>query len=606
MNASSVKAAATEMAEQIAMALMPSLKRVGATLVCGDITGAPGHSLKINIAGRNAGLWKDWSKQDERARGIVDLVMENRNIGYREAIRWLAEFCGVSLEDPRPPKITQYSKPALEELLALTPESLIGQWLTERKIPLDLATAYGVYRDTKDRTAVMVHYYGAEACLVKAFYHPSLAKDNKCYSSKDPLHVLFGKPQVSPDTPTLLPTGSLLITEGQWDSLSYAACGIPAVSIPSGVENLQWLDNDWEYLQQFTTFYISFDMDGPGRKCAQAVASRLGFERCRNVKLPVKDANEMLCADRADELRLAVLEAIEFSPDRIKTAGEYTEQVYDAINKDPSLDGLPCLWPDFPYRIRMHESTTWTGYTSHGKSTFVQHLMAYLIGQSQRVCIASFESRPSETLACITKQIAGNMDPRDKKTFKAIYQRIHDMVDVYDDEEMKADVNQILREFVYAFQRHGVTQFVLDNAMCLSISRQDLDAQALAIKEFRMFVQRYPVHLHIVAHPRKPPPATGHPKIPNVHEIRGASEWADMAHNVVAIWRNLEKDDQIRTAIEQNQDSSAIEFMRSKMCDGIVAVGKQRHTGKLPQQPFFFDDKTKRFLQCPEELQHPY
>jgi twinkle protein len=606
MNASEVKKAAIAQIETIAISLLPNFKKTGNVLSVGSIGGEPGHSLKLNINGRNAGLWKDWSCDSHKAKDIVDLVMQVKGLRYREAIKWLADFTGVTIEEYKRTRTPDWDKPKLEALVDIEPESLIGKWLSEeRKIPLEVAKAYGVYRDERDRLAVMLHYLGEEACMVKAFYHPSLNKDSKCYSSTNPLHVLFGKHIATPDAQNILPVGSLVITEGQWDAMSYAAIGVPAASIPSGVENLSWIDNDWEYLQQFTTFYLSFDMDEAGRKGANAIATRLGYERCRNVKLPLKDANEMIKAGRADELALSLIDASEFSPDLLKAAGEFKHEVNLLINNNSSLDGMPFIWPDFPLRVRESELTVYTGYTGHGKSTLVQQVATYLISRGERITIASIESRPAKTLACMAKQLVGlQYDLKDAKQFEWAYKFIHERTDIYDDQD-KVDPHTIIKHFTYALQRHGTRHFIIDNAMCLKIDRQDLEGQASAADEFRSFVRKHGVSLHLVTHPRKPPAGTL-AKPPTVHEIRGASEWADMANNIVSVFRNMKKEDDLQDAVIQQADDITINQIKETVPDCIITVGKQRETGELPVLPTWFDKVTKRFILSPDELQASY
>ena len=52
------------------------------------------------------------------------------------------------------------------------------------------------------------------------------------------------------------------------------------VSLPSGTEDLTCVELCWDWLQQFTRYYIWTDSDEPGIKCRDKLVKRLG---CRQV-----------------------------------------------------------------------------------------------------------------------------------------------------------------------------------------------------------------------------------------------------------------------------------------------------------------------------------
>ena len=121
--------------------------------------------------------------------------------------------------------------------------------------------------------------------------------------------ILFGMDMCSFTRP-------LIITEGQLDAMSlYEAGETNVVSVPSGADNLDWIEACWPWLEQFKTIILFGDNDPPGRKMVNAVAKRLDESRCLIVdEYPLrpdgaecKDANEVLyfCGD------LVLLETLE-------------------------------------------------------------------------------------------------------------------------------------------------------------------------------------------------------------------------------------------------------------------------------------------------------
>ncbi|WP_239325356.1 toprim domain-containing protein [Snodgrassella gandavensis] len=98
-----------------------------------------------------------------------------------------------------------------------------------------------------------------------------------------------------------------MITEGEIDALSVFQSGVKALSMPSGAKNLEWIEYDWERLQQFRVIYLALDNDDLGQLATMGVLQRLGEHRCKLVDWgDFKDANECLC--KAGEA--AVVDAI--------------------------------------------------------------------------------------------------------------------------------------------------------------------------------------------------------------------------------------------------------------------------------------------------------
>ena len=130
--------------------------------------------------------------------------------------------------------------------------------------------------------------------------------------------ILFGKDHVSIQKPRFkcepydgivycvsVSTGMILVRQeehitvtGNCDALSLAEVGIRnAVSVPTGCENFQWLDNGYDWCGQFKKIILFGDNDPPGRKMINILVKRLGEERCYVVdEYPpgCKDANDIL------------------------------------------------------------------------------------------------------------------------------------------------------------------------------------------------------------------------------------------------------------------------------------------------------------------------
>ena len=118
------------------------------------------------------------------------------------------------------------------------------------------------------------------------------------------------------------PGRRLVITEGELDCLSYATAvngRWPVVSIPNGTASaVKAIKRNIEFVEGFQEGVILFDMDEPGQKAAVEVAEILTPGKACIGQLPLKDASDMLVANRIKELTSAVWEAQPKRPDGIK------------------------------------------------------------------------------------------------------------------------------------------------------------------------------------------------------------------------------------------------------------------------------------------------
>lgn len=195
------------------------------------------------------------------------------------------------------------------------------------------------------------------------------------------------------------PGERLVITEGEIDAMSVSAIQDnrwPVVSIPSGSTNAaSAIKRNFEWVSQFKTIVLCFDMDEPGRKAASEVASLFPPGKVKIAELPLKDANDMLRAGRGGELKSCLWNAQSFRMDGIIHASEV---------QWPNEDEFEIY--DYPwdtlneYLIGCHpgEITLWTSGTGSGKSTALREIAAHHLKMGRSVGMVMLEESPHETV----------------------------------------------------------------------------------------------------------------------------------------------------------------------------------------------------------------
>jgi ABC-type hemin transport system ATPase subunit len=63
------------------------------------------------------------------------------------------------------------------------------------------------------------------------------------------------------------------------------------------------------------------------------------------------------------------------------------------------------------FDLRPGEVTLWAGINKHGKTTFLSQVMLNLMREGQKVCVASMEMKPRDSMLKMTKQAAGVEKP---------------------------------------------------------------------------------------------------------------------------------------------------------------------------------------------------
>lgn len=589
--------------DELVCHLLPNARKQAGCYRVGGIDGSPGSSLSISTKPCGAGLFNDHADSSVHGNAIVLWAMV-KGESYQEAGRNLARFLGVAPE-PRmhmpkrrnPPKILRDDNGISIQCGGRT-ERCSG--LNSKSI--NYALTRGISEETLRRAKcistpthiVFPHFdENGKPVLLKAW---SCDGAKHMYSNDDPVPVLFGKNMIDP----VKSGGVLIITEGQWDALTWQQLGYPAVSIPSGVSNEEWIGEDWCFLNCFSRIYLDFDSDPKGQEAEMKAKVRLGYDRCRSIKYRFKDANDALQAG-SPEVLVEAFERAQTAPvERLVDPTSIKQKVRDRLNKTNTQTGTPFFLPCVDFEFRHNEVTLWFGITSHGKTSLLSNQICYAASMGKKCMVACFEQVTPMSVAAMMTQFTSDGDIGGSSDYDGAYDALMENV-LFFDSMLRANPDELIATMIQAHKQLGVEEFVIDNVMTLDVDRQDNTAQADVSDKFRVFAAQYPVHVHLVAHPRKPKEESIS-KPPSISDIRGASEWGDMAHNVICVWRDTGKSQRISEMRDEGLDLAEIYAFEESCPDGKAFWRKQRDTGDLPMVSFRFDRKTKRAWKNPEDL----
>lgn len=393
----------------------------------------------------------------------------------------------------------------------------------------------------------------------------------------------------------------LVVTEGEIDALSVSqAQGLkwPVVSVPNGAggavkafkENLEWL-NKWEKV------VIMFDMDDPGMDAAAECASVLKPGVARVAKLPLKDPNEMLLANRKAELVEAIWSANEYRPDGIVNAAEIWD---DFIEEDDM--GIPYPFEGLNQKtlgIRRGELVTFTAGSGIGKSSACREIAYHLIKQGYKVGYIALEESIKRTVRGLVGLEVnvpihlglGDIDPGDLRiAFDAVTN--NDRLYLYD-HFGSINSDNLLNKIRYMALGLDVDFVFLDHLSIVVSGDTDIDDERRAIDvtmtKLRSLVEETGIGMVLVSHLKRPP-GMGHEEgaKTSLAQLRGSAAIAQLSDLVLGMERNQQD--------PENADQTLIRVLKNRYTGETgesCTLQYNRKTGRLTEKsdsPFNIED----------------
>lgn len=393
------------------------------------------------------------------------------------------------------------------------------RYLKSRGIGEEVARRYHI-TTRKDNDHILVFpFYDEKGVLQFIKYRKTdfdKSRDkNKEWCEKGTKPVLFGMDQCEGfDT--------LVITEGQLDSLSVAQAGVKnAVSVPTGAKGFTWLDPCWEWVTKFQEVTVFGDCENGQVTLVEELNRRLpGTVKVVQVEdyRGQKDANDLLRACGPEAVRHAVQNAKPVPMRHIKRLADV---------KSVDLRTLPHIVTGLPPLDRVigglyfGQVALLTGKRGEGKSTLMGQLVAEALNQRYRVLAYSGELPDYHFRRWLDLQLAGpqhvvtrqnrfsdpcyDLPPETVEKLGAWY---YDRAFLYDNNALDEgnETDSLLHTLEKAVRRYGIELICIDNLMT-AIDVESADSQYIQQSKFVRALKRLAVQYHLavllVAHPRK-------------------------------------------------------------------------------------------------------
>jgi twinkle protein len=388
----------------------------------------------------------------------------------------------------------------------------------------------------------------------------------------------------------------LIITEGEIDALSVAQASLdkykkiyPVVAMSSAIMSKSLLENrDW--IRTFNEVVLCLDNDEAGKKATEEAIKIIGIDKAKIVKLPCKDANEVLVKYDSNRLLQCLFDAAPYVPAGI--IGK--EELWDSLQSYNSAASVP--YPNCLEGIntklkgmRGGEIALFISGTGSGKSTVLREIMLHLLLTTEdKIGVVSLEESPAETARKLAGMVLERNPAKEEiplEDLKVGFDKVFgsDRVVLLDHQGSIND-NSIVDQLEYMCLTGCKYLFIDHITILVSEGVENLtgnEAQDKVMNDLLRLVKRHPVWIGLVSHLRKAPNNKGsfeEGRLPSIDDIRGSGSIKQISFDIISFARNLTADS------ETERNTIKMRILKSRYT-GLTGNVKGAHyvydTGRL-------------------------
>lgn len=346
----------------------------------------------------------------------------------------------------------------------------------------------------------------------------------------------------------------VVVVEGELDALSYAqaAPNWAVVSVPNGAQGAEKsIKRSIEFLEAFDEVCFMFDNDEPGIKAAHKCAELITPGKATIATLPLKDASDMLVANRVKEMLTCVYSAKQYRPDGVVNGKE----LWDAVSK-PQEMGIEYpfgTWNDVLFGVRKRELVTLTAGSGVGKSTIAAQLAYDLaVRHGKTVGYVALEESVARTGLRFMSLALGRalhlpQDVSETDRQVAFDKTLGTGRFLMYDHFGSLDSDHLLAKLRYMVTGLGAEFLFIDHLSILlsggdfmvagGDERKQLD---YTMTKLRQFTEQTGAGLFLISHLKRPSGDKGYEDglDPTLSALRGSQSIAQLSDSVIAVSRN--------------------------------------------------------------------
>ena len=357
----------------------------------------------------------------------------------------------------------------------------------------------------------------------------------------------------------------LFITEGEEDMVALYQTiyeyidekyrqRIAVVSLPNGAGGAAAdMSKNAELLRGYRQIVLCFDQDDAGRKAVEDTVAALGRDKVQVVKLPLKDANEMVLANRKKDLYFAAVQADKPRPEKIISGSDIS---LDSL-RTPLKEGLSTPFKGLDSKLRGFrygpgggELTVVCAGTGMGKTTLAREL-AYHFNKEHHLRIGHIfleeqNAKTAQSYIALDNnvplpQLRVNPGIISEREFKKSYDELVDNGRVFYMKHWGSlDSSELIDHMMY-FSKVLQNQIIFLDHISLVVSggssqegeRKDLD---ILMTKLAAFCEESGTSVIAVVHLKRPDNGSfNEGRQVSLTHLRGSAAIEQLSHNIIAV-----------------------------------------------------------------------
>lgn len=378
----------------------------------------------------------------------------------------------------------------------------VVEYLYSRKYTLDAIQHFQLGLEQKDGKNWLVIPYFKDDKPVNVKYRSLPPAEKEFRRWKDGETILFNQDCLKDVE------DEIFFVEGELDCIALYSQGyknVVATTIGAGSFNPDWIN----LLDKFSRIIIIYDIDAIGQRGAKEGARRLGFEKCFNLLLPVKDANEFFISGaEKEDFEELVAKAEQFDVDNIidfhKAVANLKTQYHRADDDDLLKPHWPCV-AKLTGSFEPGDLITVSAVPKTGKSTWTLNIVHDFIKKDIPCLFYCLEMRP-ERLArkIIQMELGVSEEELRPEIIDKGYFRLTDKPLYFGYNYKKCTLDLVIDTIRQGIRRYGFKFVVFDNLHYLSRSMiNQVQEVSLISKSFKLLAEEMQIPIMLVAQPRK-------------------------------------------------------------------------------------------------------
>lgn len=485
---------------------------------------------------------------------------------------------------------------SFKKMQPIKPKPAALAYLESRKISAVTAERYQITVQSEHENVLVFPFLDEKGAMQfikyrKTDFNPENDSSKEwCETNCKP--ILFGMYQCNLENKTLI------LTEGQIDSLSVAESGIEnAVSVPNGKNGFTWIPYCWDWLENFETLIVFGDCERGSitlldemRKRFHGIIKAVRQQDYRGCK----DANELLQKYGRDAVKKAVDQAEKVAIDQVKEIADI--EAVDLFSLPKISTGIASIDRVLSGGVYLGQTVILTGKRGDGKSTLGSQIVANALNAGKSVFAYSGELPDYFFKRWLDFQIAGQHHVIDRAgdagsiNYYIPDSKVHKISEWYRGRAYLFDgqsTDNLTITIEKTIQQYGVQLIFLDNLMSIldsvGLDKDLYRVQSGFVDALVKVSKKYNVAVILVVHPRKNSLGADDNDV-----VSGSSDITNKVDVVMTYKRDKKMPDTER----------------------LLTISKNRLTGKLAvgekSVTLYYDEASKRISDNREDFRKPY